>query len=261
MVCIVILRWNIDVDVKIKTRCRPAAQLRALEAELVARDQLNAEGGVLLHTNVHSGSDGWPEQDQAEYFKHALPMLASNRCSGDNGDNGDNGADASASSHETHRGRPLGNPFVAARLCHQFPELKLTLDASHWMLVCERLLGSPGSSANAEETNALSMLLQRTAHIHARVGTVEAAQLGSGAAGYTEFEKAAVDAHEELWLKVWEHQRLAGTLDVTTATPEYGPTPYTPFVPTTDTPVANVWDQTEEAARRLKALFASATPN
>ena len=67
MVCIVILRWNTDVDVKIKTRCRPAAQLRALEAELVARDQLNAEGGVLLHTNVHSGSDGWPEQDQAEY--------------------------------------------------------------------------------------------------------------------------------------------------------------------------------------------------
>lgn len=43
-------------------------------------------------------------------------------------------------SHETHRGRCLYHPAIALDVVQSFPELKLTLDMSHWAVVTERLV-------------------------------------------------------------------------------------------------------------------------
>lgn len=251
----------------------PCPQPHSHEANCTAvtlsRHIINMLCGVL------SRSDGWDEREQAEYFSHALPMLDNSNSdvnsgnnlgntngssSSDSGDGGGSGGGvAGTSSHETHRGRPLGNPFVAARLCEQFPTLQLTLDASHWMLVCERLLGSSSSSSsNAKEKAVLELVVGRTAHVHARVGTVEAAQLGVPPPGSTRLEQASTEAHEQLWLAVWDAQRAAGRA-ATTITPEYGPAPYMPLVPGSMAPANDVWQQTEAAADRLRLLFRQST--
>ena len=174
-------------------------------------------------------------------------------------------------SHETHRGRPLANPFVCHRLCAAFPALRLTLDASHWFLVCERLLGGHGgggaaaaaaaaaegggsAAAGCWEREVLLAMCERVDHIHARVGTPEAPQLTevppAGRAHATAWDAAAAAAHEELWEAVW---RGSGRR-VLTATPEYGPVPYTPMAAADGAPLSDVWQETENAAGRLREL-------
>ena len=75
-----------------------------------------------------AGADSWSEQQSLEYFSEVTRHTE--------------GPHGVTVSHESHRGRALANPFVAHRLCKQLPQLQLTLDASHWMVVCERLLGT-----------------------------------------------------------------------------------------------------------------------
>jgi len=245
-----------------------AVQLSCLEAELREVEELGASG-VIQHVNVHSGSDAWNEAQCREYFQWALSLGEGRPFS---------------VSHETHRGRPLANPFVCHRLCSEFPDLRLTLDASHWFLVCERLVGrmtefhedqGGGDHAMSQEAGVLHFLCTRVDHIHARIGTPESPQLTLipaaaskkktsggkvGAGGIsgkaTAWEASAVTAHEKLWQSVWRSQVAAGRT-VVTATPEYGPAPYTPMAPGTDLPVSDVWEVTNAAVDHLKMLLSS----
>jgi hypothetical protein len=43
-------------------------------------------------------------------------------------------------SHEIHRNSALFHPTAARRILKLFPELRLTCDFSHWVVVCERLI-------------------------------------------------------------------------------------------------------------------------
>lgn len=246
-------------------------QLHTLEAQLQQIESLGAEG-VLQKINVHSGSDAWTEEQARQYFARALPLGA--------------GLGVPVS-HETHRGRPLANLFVCHRLCEEHPELRLTLDASHWFLVCERLVGSmysdsllgksdvPGLAGGSYEEAVLELLCARVDHIHARIGTPESPQVvampkhasvennwacrpsldGAGADTDTdtEWEADAAAAHEQLWQAVWRIQAGAGACS--TATPEYGPLPYTPMEAGTGAPLSDVWGVTNDAAHRLRALY------
>jgi len=213
------------------------AQLERFEAQLADVDALGAEG-VLRRINAHSGSDAWSEDESHRYFSAALPLAESKA--------------AAPVSHETHRGRPLANPFTCQRLCLALPTLRLTLDASHWFLVCERLIGAAGSSGSYER-DVLQRICERVDHIHARVGTPEAPQvaaLGGGSA----WEVLATEAHEALWCDVWSAARERGAAELS-ATPEYGPAPYTPMKPgAAGTPLTDVWEVTNDAARRLRQL-------
>jgi hypothetical protein len=218
-------------------------QLSRFELQLREVDELNADS--LLHrVNVHSGSDAWSEENTRQYFNRALSL----------------GAQLPIS-HETHRGRPLANPFICHRLCQEFPELRLTLDASHWFLVCERLLGSTAAAEEGSSTNwessVLALLCERVDHIHARIGTPESPQLGampiSVEEGGTTWENESAAAHEALWLQVWRNKLATG--DIITATPEYGPAPYTPMAAKTGEPLTDVWEVTNDASGRLQKLF------
>jgi hypothetical protein len=263
-----------------------ADQLRTFESQLDEVKELRAEHDVLHRINAHSGSDGWSEQQAREFFATALSITRSTE---------KKGSSASALvSHETHRGRPLANPFLCYRLCRSLEDLRLTLDASHWFVVCERLLGgSLGGSfdweegggrdqdgddaAPADEAAMLRFLCERVDHIHARVGTPESPQLtrlpggrggGGGGGGGTTWEDSAVVAHEQLWKAAWAAQRRkwpqgrggrvgggGGGCDYfVTATPEYGPAPYTPMEAGTGEPLSDVWEVTNEAAGQLREL-------
>ena len=130
--------------------------------------------------------------------------------------------------HETHRGRFSYNLPDTKKYIEAIPDLKMTLDISHWMVVHESLL------ENQEEE--LAAVLDRSYHIHARVGYAEGPQVNDPEA--PEWQKA-VDRHMNIWEKVirqkWETQ------DIYTITTEFGPADYMPTLPYTRVPVANQW--------------------
>jgi sugar phosphate isomerase/epimerase len=131
--------------------------------------------------------------------------------------------------HETHRGRACYSATVTRELIEKIPELRLTLDISHWCNVHESLL------QDQEETVALA--LSRTDHIHARIGHAEGPQVNDPRA--PEWE-SAVKAHFAWWDNVVERKRKEGK--AITFLTEFGPPHYLPALPYSQQPVANQWD-------------------
>jgi hypothetical protein len=184
--------------------------------------------------NVIGGYDCWSDDDAARYFDAVLKE-------------GD--ASGIPISHEIHRDSALFHPVAARRILGKFPELKLTLDFSHWVVACERLID--------DQLDLIRLCGSRALHIHSRVGTEEAPQVGDirspEALPY-------LLAHERWWDIVWEEQAARG-IAVTTMCPEFGPPPYLPALPYTGVPVANQaevidWQRDRQVAR-FKAWSAS----
>jgi len=135
-------------------------------------------------------------------------------------------------SHETHRGRCLYHPMITLHLIRQFPELKLTLDMSHWAVVTERLTEGGWFNAAAgsdEEEQCWNEVVSRVEHIHARIGSAQHAQTG------TEATPQEREIFQGVWCKVWrtklnQHNTLQDTKEARegwfSSTPEYGPPPY-----------------------------------
>lgn len=130
--------------------------------------------------------------------------------------------------HETHRGRFSYNLPDTKKYIQAIPELKMTLDISHWMVVHESLLEK--QDAELEE------VLNRSHHIHARVGHAESPQVNDPEA--PEWKKA-VDHHMDIWEKVIRQKWK--TQDTYTITTEFGPADYMPTLPYTRVPVADQW--------------------
>lgn len=130
--------------------------------------------------------------------------------------------------HETHRGRILYSAPFTKNYIDAIPGLRLTLDISHWCAVHESLLG------DQEETVALA--LNRTDHIHARIGHPEGPQVNDPRA--PEWD-GAVKAHFAWWDKIAERKKAEGKpLTILT---EFGPVDYMPALPYTRQPVADQW--------------------
>ena len=131
--------------------------------------------------------------------------------------------------HETHRGRILYSSPLTKNFIDAIPNLRLTLDISHWCAVHESLLG------DQEET--VTLALNRTDHIHARIGHPEGPQVNDPRA--PEWD-AAVKAHFAWWDKIVERKKAEGKL--LTILTEFGPVDYMPALPYTRQPVANQWE-------------------
>ncbi len=129
---------------------------------------------------------------------------------------------------ETHRGRILFAPHICKDFIDDLPELKLTLDISHWCAVAESLL--------ADQKEAVAKALNRTSHIHSRIGHEEGAQVPEPRAPEW---KRAVDAHFSWWDKVVERKKEAG--EVLTMTTEFGPANYMWTMPYTRQPLSDQW--------------------
>ncbi len=129
---------------------------------------------------------------------------------------------------ETHRGRMLFAPHIALQYLKEHKELKLGLDISHWCVVAESLL--------ADQPEAVKLALDRTGHIHARIGHEEGPQVPEPHA--PEWKRAR-DAHFAWWDEVVARKKAAGEL--LTMTTEFGPANYMWSLPYTRQPLADQW--------------------
>ncbi|MEQ9437584.1 MAG: TIM barrel protein [Cyclobacteriaceae bacterium] len=132
-------------------------------------------------------------------------------------------------SHETHRSRMLFAAHVAKKFIQDIPELRLTLDISHWCNVHESLL------QDQEET--VKLALERTDHIHTRIGHAESPQVTDPRAPEWQQE---VQAHFDWWDQVVKYK--IDRKETLTMTAEFGPPNYMAMVPYTQQPLANLWD-------------------
>ena len=88
----------------------------------------------------------------------------------------------------------------------------------------------------ADQKETLDMALQRTEHIHARIGHPEGPQLNDPRA--PEWEKI-VKQHFDWWDTVAERKKRNG--EVMTILTEFGPPDYMPTLPYTRQPLADQW--------------------
>lgn len=145
--------------------------------------------------------------------------------------------------HETHRNKALFAAHISKELLLNNPTISITADFSHWCNVSESLL--------EQQEEALSVAISRTAHVHARVGHSESAQVSDPRA--TEWAPE-LTAHLAWWDKIVDY-RLAQGAALLTITPEFGPAPYMPALPFTKMPVANQWDINVFMMNLLKKRF------
>ena len=132
---------------------------------------------------------------------------------------------------ETHRGRPTYSAIETRRYLEALPELRLTADFSHWMVVHESNL--------ADQQGNVEIAMARASYIHARVGYAEGPQIPDPRA--PEWQHA-VETHVQLWQQIIDHHKQNGT-ETLYITPEFGPPAYMHTMPFTNQPVGDVWEQ------------------
>lgn len=167
-----------------------------------------------LYFNCHSGKDWFDFEHGSQFVRLGLEVSNSTKI---------------PVYHETHRGRLMFAAHVTKQYLEAFPDMRLTLDISHWCAVHESLLG--------DQAEAVNLALRHTAHIHARVGHEEGPQVNDPRAPEW---KNAVDAHLGWWDTVVK-RRAAEGLPITFLA-EFGPPTYLPTVPYTFQPLADQWD-------------------
>ena len=166
-----------------------------------------------LFVNCHSGRDYFTAVQAQEFFRFTQKRSA------------ETGIPVY---HETHRARLLFAAHITRQYLEAQPELKVTLDISHWCNVHSSLL--------QDQQATVDLALARTGHIHSRVGQAQAPQINDPRA--PEWEKE-VAQHFVWWDKVVERCMANG--ETLTMTTEFGPPNYMPTVPFTQQPITDLW--------------------
>jgi sugar phosphate isomerase/epimerase len=131
--------------------------------------------------------------------------------------------------HETHRNKFSFAAHVTKEYLTRNPGLRITLDVSHWVCVAESFLD--------DQQEAMELAIERTDHIHARVGYPESPQVSDPR---IEEHQVALEKHLSWWDKVVERKKRQN--EVLTISPEFGPHPYMVNVPGTGYPIADQWE-------------------
>lgn len=132
--------------------------------------------------------------------------------------------------HETHRNKALYAAHIAEKLLRENPQVKITADFSHWCCVAESLL--------EDQLEAMTLACERAIHIHARVGYPEGPQVNDPRANEW---KSTLEIFLQWWDTIIYNRKEQGA-SLITITPEFGPAPYMPALPHSQTPVASQWD-------------------
>jgi len=166
-----------------------------------------------LYINNHSGRDYFSFDDNKKFIEHTNALAKETGI---------------MICHETHRSRIMFAAHVTKKYMETFPDLKLTLDISHWCNVHESLLG--------DQKETVDMALERTEHIHARIGHPEGPQVNDPRA--PEWENT-VKQHFDWWDKVVERKKKNG--ERMTFLTEFGPPDYMPTMAYTRQPLSDQW--------------------
>lgn len=168
-----------------------------------------------LFINSHTGKDFYTFEQNAELIRLAAEVQK---------------ATGVRIIHETHRGRFTYSAPATQHYLNTFPELRLTADFSHWVNVAESYL--------ADQSDNVIRAIDRSDHVHCRVGQPEAPQVSDPRAPEW---KDALETHANWWDRIRQNQQKAGK-DLT-ITCEFGPAPgYLPTLPYTQQPVVSQWD-------------------
>lgn len=166
-----------------------------------------------LFVNCHSGKDYFSFEENRQFIEFTLALEETSGV---------------PIYHETHRAKILFAAHITRRFLETFPDLRLTLDISHWCNVHSSLL--------QDQKEAVDLALSRSRHVHSRVGFEHGPQVNDPRA--PEWQKT-VEAHFSWWDKVVEKQVQTGT--GLTMTTEFGPPGYMPTVPFTQQPITDLW--------------------
>lgn len=145
--------------------------------------------------------------------------------------------------HETHRNKFSFAAHITEKFLEENLDLKLTLDASHWVNVAESYL--------EDQENAVNLAIERTEHIHARIGHTEAAQVSDP---FAPEWKEALEKHLNWWDAVVKRKIREGESKIS-ITPEFGPAPYMFVLPYTGQPVVDQWNVNERMMHFLKNRY------
>ncbi len=132
--------------------------------------------------------------------------------------------------HETHRGKFSFAAHIMQDYLEKLPQIRITLDVSHWCAVAETLLH--------DQKKAVQIAIAHTDHIHARVGHTQGPQV------IDPRSPENIDAltfHLECWDKVIDLKQK-NNVQSFTITPEFGAPPYLHLFPHTQKPIVNQWD-------------------
>ena len=132
--------------------------------------------------------------------------------------------------HETHRGKWSFAAHITKEYLDRLPELKITLDISHWCATAESFL--------EDQSEAVQKAIRATSHLHARVGYTEGPQVPDPRVPLWE---SALNTHLAWWDQLIEHRRNKG-MEFFTITPEFGAPPYMVLHPKTGKPLVNQWE-------------------
>ncbi|MBY0482613.1 MAG: sugar phosphate isomerase/epimerase [Chitinophagaceae bacterium] len=190
----------------------PIKHLAAFKQSIDAAAKQNIQRP--LYINCHSGKDYFPVDTNSQIIQHTIDLAKETGLT---------------ICHESHRSRILFAAHIAKQYINKFPDLRMTLDISHWCNVHESLLH--------DQEDTVQLALARTDHIHARVGHPEGPQVNDPRA--PEWEEA-VKRHLGWWDKIVELKTKSGAKQITILT-EFGPPDYMPTLPFTRQPVADQW--------------------
>lgn len=213
--------YGLDLIGQILTQGQTAQEhVRSLEQQF----EVAAQCQVVL-INSHTGRDIFSVEENLEIFRRVtqlsrqsgIPFLV-----------------------ETHRGRPTYSAIETRKYLEALPDLRITADFSHWMVVHE--------SGLADQGTTLDLAIARSRYIHARVGYAEGPQVPDPRA--PEWQGAVTD-HLRLWQRIVDQQRAAGVATLY-VTPEFGPPAYMHTLPFTNEPVADVWELNVYMRDRLR---------
>lgn len=205
---------------------QPEAHLQSFKKMIDAAAKQNIQRP--LYINNHSGKDYFSFDENAKFIEHT------NALSKETG---------ILITHETHRGRMLFAAHVAKQFINKYSDLKLTLDISHWCNVHESML--------SDQKETVNLALQRTEHIHARIGHPQGPQVNDPRA--PEWEKT-VAQHFEWWDAVVARKKQKG--ERVTFLTEFGPPNYMPTMPYTNKPLAALWEVNVHMMHALRKRYA-----
>jgi len=139
--------------------------------------------------------------------------------------------------HETHRGKFAYAAHSTKTYLEEMPGLRLTLDVSHWVCVAESYLD--------DQRDALALAIERTDHIHARVGHTQGPQVPDPRLPAWQ---PALQKHLAWWDQVVALKKAENTL--LTITTEFGPFPYLV------NPAVTQWEMNIHMLKLLKSRYA-----
>ncbi len=180
-----------------------------------------------IYINCHSGKDYFSYEDNKQIIDYVTTKRKSTGI---------------PIYHETHRGRMMFAATIAKQFVEKNPEIRLTLDISHWCVVHESLL--------SDQKETIDFLLEKVDHIHSRIGHSQGPQVNDPRA--PEWGNA-VKAHLAWWDTVIARKKKNG--ERMTVLTEFGPPDYMPTLPYTRQVVADQWAINVHVMNLLKKRY------